>query len=164
VVPEPVTTRLTVTPLATKLTVVLTVPVVAGVKRTVTVALAPESVNGLPEKIVNGGATTAVPDTVPPDGLEIVNVRSVELPRLTLPKLTAPLGLTSNSARAAALRVVEQGLSFPPVSIAVTATEYVVPVASPLSRRLTVWSDCGLDVGDATEIKVEPGQGDDPEP
>jgi hypothetical protein len=166
VVPEPVTTRLTVTPLATKLTVALTVAIVAGVKRTVTAcgAPVPEGVNGLPETIVNGGATTAVPDMVPPDALETVNVRSVELPRLTLPKLTAPLGLTSNSARAAALAVVEQRLSFPLVSIAVTATKYVVPVTSPLSRRLTVWSDAGLDVGDATEIKAEPGQGDDSEP
>jgi hypothetical protein len=156
--------RLRVIPLATKLTVALTVSVVAGVKRTVTVCVAvPESVNGLPETIVNGGATVAVPDKVPPDGLETVNVRSVELPRLTLPKLTVPLGLTSNSARAAALRVVEQELSFPLVSIAVTATEYVVPVTSPLSRRLTVSSDSGLDVGDATETKVEPKQGDDPE-
>src|SRR5262245_66077512 len=166
VVPTPVTTRLTVSPLATKLTVVLTVVVVAGVKRTVTgwVAPAPESVKGLPETTVNGGVTAAVPDMVPADVLEIVKVRSAELPRLTLPKFTVPLGLTSKAARAAALAVGEQALSLPLVSIAVTATKYVVPATSPLSRRLTVWLDAGLDVGDATKIKAEPGQGDDPEP
>jgi len=166
VVPAPVTTRLTVSPLATKLTVALTVVVVAGVKRTVTacVAPAPESVKGLPETMVNGSVTAAAPDTVPADVLETVKVRSAELPRLTLPKFTVPLGLTSKPARAAALAVGEHALSLPLVSIAVTATEYVVPVTSPLSRKLTVWLDAGLNVGDATEIKVEPGQGADPEP
>jgi hypothetical protein len=156
------TTLVMLPPFAVKVAVALTVVGVVGVKRIVTACVAPTpvSVNGLPDTIVNGGATAALPDTVPPAVLETVNVRSVELPRSTLPKFSVPLGLTSNSALAAALAVGEQALSLPSVSSAVTATKYTVPGASPVSRRLTLWFVVGLAVGDATERNEDPGQGE----
>jgi len=72
--------------------------------------------------MVNGGATAALPGTVPPAVLDTVTVCSAELPTFTLPKFTVPLGLTSNSALATALALGEQSLWLPLVSSAVTAT------------------------------------------
>ena len=66
--PVPVTSREIVSPSAVKLTFVLAATVVVGVNRTVTVAVAPvpARVNGLPETIVKGAGTEAVPVIVPP--------------------------------------------------------------------------------------------------
>src|SRR5215470_8726910 len=65
--PVPLTSRETVSPSAVKLTLVLASAVLVGVKRTVIVAAAPEPsrVKGLPEAMLNGAATEAVPVTVP---------------------------------------------------------------------------------------------------
>ena len=109
--PMPVTTRETVLPLAVKLTPVLTVVVVAGAKRTVTawVALAPVRVNGLPDTMVNGAPTDALPESVPPAEFVTVKTLSAKLSRFTLPKFTVAVGLTVNSVRATALTMSEQG-------------------------------------------------------
>jgi len=65
--PRPVTTPVMVPPFAVKLIVELTVFVVVGVNRTFTCWVAPAPIeNGLPEKIVNGNGTDALPETVPP--------------------------------------------------------------------------------------------------
>jgi hypothetical protein len=66
--PVPVTRRESVSPSAVKLTLVLAADVLVGVNRTVTVAVepVPTSVNGLPETMLNGGETEAVPVMVPP--------------------------------------------------------------------------------------------------
>jgi hypothetical protein len=65
--PVPVTSRDTVSPSAVKLTFVLASAVLVGVNRTVTVAVAPlpTRVKGLPETMLNGAGTEAVPVTVP---------------------------------------------------------------------------------------------------
>jgi hypothetical protein len=71
--PRPVTTPVMVPPFAVKLIVALTVVVVVGVKRTFTACVAPApNENGLPETIVNGKGTDALPDTVPPAMLDTV--------------------------------------------------------------------------------------------
>jgi len=77
-----------------------------------------------------------------------------------LPKFTEPVGLTAKSLRATALAAVEHALWMPAVSTALTETKYVAPDVSPVSRRLTVWFDDGLVVGDATEKNDDPGQGE----
>ena len=59
------------------------------------------------------------------------------MPRFTLPKFTAPVGLTANVIRAGAFAVDEQALSMPPVSTAVIATKLVVPAESPVSLNET---------------------------
>jgi len=122
--PLPVTIVEAEPPAAAKDTVALAVVVVVGVKRTRTAWLAPGpvSANGLPDTMLNGGEADAVPDTVPLPVFDTVNVCSAKLPRLTLPKFTGPDGLTANSARATALATVEQALSLPPTSTALTAT------------------------------------------
>jgi len=122
--PVPVTSRETVSPSAVKLTFVLAPAVVVGVNRTVTVAVAPDptSVKGLPETMLNGAPTEAVPVTVPPRVLWTVNVWVAELPMLTLPNATVPVGMTPKSTWATALATPEHALSLPPVSSAVTAT------------------------------------------
>jgi hypothetical protein len=73
-VPVPLTTREKVSPPAAKLTLVVAVAAVVGVKRTVTacVAPAPTSVNGLPETTRNGAEVDTVPDTVPPPVFDTV--------------------------------------------------------------------------------------------
>jgi len=72
--PRPVTMPAMVPPFAVKLIVALTVVVVAGVNRTFTGCVAPAPVieNGLPETIVNGNGTDALPDTVPPATFDTV--------------------------------------------------------------------------------------------
>jgi len=72
----PVTTPETVPPFVVKLIFALTVEVVVGVKRTVTVWVAPNPprVKGLPETILNGAGTDALPDTVPPPVFDTVKV------------------------------------------------------------------------------------------
>src|SRR5438552_2963397 len=72
--PRPVTMPVLVPPFAVKLIVALSVVVVAGVNRTVTGCVAPAPVieNGLPETIVNGNGTDALPDTVPPATFDTV--------------------------------------------------------------------------------------------
>jgi len=66
--PVPVTSDERVSPSAEKLTLVLASAVVVGAKRTVTVwvAPAPTRVKGLPETMLKGAETEAVPVTVPP--------------------------------------------------------------------------------------------------
>jgi hypothetical protein len=123
--PLPVTIAEMTSPFAVKLTFVVTVAVVVGLNRTVTVWLAPAPtrLNGLPETMLKGAATEAVPDTVPPLLFCTTKVRSTELPSATLPKLVVPVGVTANSLRATALpRGVAQALSLPPESTAVTDT------------------------------------------
>jgi len=67
-VPLPDTTREIVSPSAAKVTFAVAVAVDVGLKRTVTVlvAFSPVTLNGLPETILKGAGTDAVPDTVPP--------------------------------------------------------------------------------------------------
>jgi hypothetical protein len=163
--PVPIATLVTVSPFAVKLIVTLVV-FVAGVKRSFTacVAPAPLSENGLPNTIANGKGTEALPVTVPPAVFDTVQVCSAKLPRFTLPKFTGPVGLTVNSLRATALAGADQALGLPLVSTALTATKYTVPVARPVSRKLTVELGAGLDVGEATETTEAPGQGDEEVP
>jgi len=65
--PVPVTRRDTVSPSPVKLTLVLAATALVGANCTVTVAVAPDptSVNGLPETMLKGAATEAVPVMVP---------------------------------------------------------------------------------------------------
>jgi hypothetical protein len=122
--PVPVTSRDTVSPSAVKAAFVLASAVPVGVKRTVTLAVAPlpMRVKGLPETMLNGAGTEAVPVTVPVRVLCTVKVWVAELPMLTLPKFTVPVGVTATSTAATALATAEQALSLPLISIAVTAT------------------------------------------
>jgi hypothetical protein len=138
--PVPVTRRDSVSPSAVKFTLVLAAAVVVGVNRTVTVAVAPDptSVNGLPETMLKGADTDAVPVMVPLRVLCTVNVCVAELPMLTLPNAVVPVGVTVISTCATAEATPEHVLSLPLVSTAVTATLYVEPVVSPVSRKLTV--------------------------
>ena len=122
--PVPVTNRDSVSPSAVKLTLVLAAAVLVGVNLTVTVAVAPEptSVNGLPDTMLKGAGTDAVPVMVPLRVLCTVNVWVAELPILTLPKFTVVVGVTAISTCATPLATPEQPLSLPEVSTAVTAT------------------------------------------
>jgi hypothetical protein len=72
--PLPVAIAELLPPFAVKLTVALAVAVVVGVKRTITVWVAPtpSSVNGLPDTMLNGAAVEATPETVPPPVFETV--------------------------------------------------------------------------------------------
>ena len=151
-VPLPVAIAELLPPFAVKLTVALAVAVVVGVKRTVTVWLAPTPprVKGLPDTMLKGAEVDAAPETVPPPVFETVKTWSAKRPIVTLPKLTVPVGLTAKSDRATALATLEQALRLPAESTAVTATLYSAPVLSPESRKLVVWLGPGLDVGDAT--------------
>src|SRR6266850_511950 len=65
--PMPVTSRERVSPSAVRLTFVLAVAAVVGANRTVTawVAPSPTRVNGLPDTMLKGAGTDAVPVTVP---------------------------------------------------------------------------------------------------
>jgi hypothetical protein len=123
--PLPETIRETVSPLDVKVTFAVEVAAVVGLKRTVTVwvAFSPTTVKGLPDTMLNGAGTEAVPDTVPPTMFCTVKVRSTKVPRPTLPKLTVPVGLTAKVLRATALATDEQALSMPPASTAVIATK-----------------------------------------
>ncbi len=138
--PVPVTPREILPPLAVNVTLVAVRRPVTGVNRTVTVAVAPTPtrLNEPPETTLNGAATVAVPDTVPPPVFWTVNVWSRTLPMFTVPKSTVPIGLTLKSILAAALADVEHALSLPPVSTAVTATKYRVPGVRPVSVAATV--------------------------
>jgi hypothetical protein len=95
------------------------------VKRTVTVwaVFSPTTVKGLPDTMLKGAGTDAVPDTVPPPVFCTVNERSATLLRFTLPKFVVLVGLIENVPRAAALATDEQALSIPPESTAVIATK-----------------------------------------
>jgi len=64
-VPVPVTTREIVSPPAVNERFVLDTAAVAGAKRTVMVAVAPDPprLNGLPDTMLNGGLTDALPET-----------------------------------------------------------------------------------------------------
>jgi hypothetical protein len=123
--PLPVATRETVSPFDVKVTFAVVVTVVVGLKRTVTVwvVFSPTRVKGLPDTMLNGAETEAVPDTVPPAMFFTVKVRSTEVPRLTLPKFVVPVGLTSKVLRAWALTADVQALSMPAASLAVIATK-----------------------------------------
>jgi len=126
----PVTSLDQVWPLLAKMTLALAAAVVVGVNRTVTVAIAsgPPRVNGLPESILKGAGTEAVPVEVPLLILRTVKVRVAELPMVTLPKLTVPVGVmpvppcarAATSAFATALATAEHALSLPSASTAVT--------------------------------------------
>jgi hypothetical protein len=124
--PVPVTSLETVSPSAVKLTLVLAAAALVGENRTVTVAVAPEptSVKGLPETILKGAETDAVPVTVPVRVLVTVKVLVAELLTATLPKSTVGgvVGVTPISIAATALATTEHALWLPLVSTAVTAT------------------------------------------
>jgi len=122
--PVPVASRDSESPSAVKLTLVLAVVVPVGVNCTVTVAVAPVPmrVKGLPETMLKGADTEAVPVTVPVRVLWTVKVWVAELPMLTLPKFTVAVGVTAISTLATALAGAEQALSLPLVSSAVIAT------------------------------------------
>src|SRR5439155_21161908 len=141
---------------------VLTVDAVVGVNRTLTAWLAPTPAraNGVPDTTLNGAATDAVPDTVPPAVFVRVTVCSAKLPRLTLPKFSGPVGLKANSARATALTSVEQALSRPEASTALTAARQSAPAASPVSLKLTHRPGPGLGVGEATRAQEDSGRGE----
>jgi len=110
--PVPVAIAELLPPLAVKLTVALAVAMVVGVKRTVTVWVAPTPtrVKGLPDTMLNGAEADAAPEIVPPPVFETVKVWSAKPPIFTLPKLTVPVGLTAKSVRAIALATPEQVL------------------------------------------------------
>src|SRR5207237_5724910 len=103
--PVPVTPREMLPPPAVNVTLVAVVTPVSGVNRTVTVAVAPAPtrLNEPPESTLNGAATVAVPDTVPPPVFWTVNVWSATLPMFTVPQSTVPGGLTPHSLLAAAV-------------------------------------------------------------
>jgi len=111
-VPVPSTVLERVAPFAVTLRFVVTVVVVLGVKRAVTawVAPTPLRVKGLPDTMLKGAATAALPETVPPPAFETVRTWSAKLPTFTLPKFTVPVGLTAKSARATALTTPEHAL------------------------------------------------------
>jgi hypothetical protein len=111
--PVPVTTRDWVSPPAVKVTLLLAAVVLVGVNRTVTVAVAPEPtrVKGLPETILNGAPTDAVPVMVPLRVLWTENVCVVELPTLTLPNATVLVGVTAKATWATPLATAEHALS-----------------------------------------------------
>jgi len=120
--PLPVATTEIVSVPTVNVRVLLTVVGWTGVNRTVTTWFDPASVNGDPETTANGAPTAADPASEPPLVFDRVNVRSTELPRLTVPKFTVPVGLTAKSVRATALATPEQVLSLPIASTALTAT------------------------------------------
>jgi len=122
--PVPVTSLETVSPSAVKLTLVLATAVPVGVKPTVTVAVAPEPtrVNGLPDTMLKGAETEALPVTVPVRVLVTIKVCVAEVPTVTLPKLMVVAGATVIAGWATALARVEHALSLPVVSTAVMAT------------------------------------------
>ena len=126
VVPTPAPSKVleSVTPLAVTLRFALAVVFVTGVNRTVTawVAPVPVRVNGLPDTTLNGAATAALPESVPPPVFDTVKTWSLKPPTFTLPKFTVPVGLKANSARATALATLEQALCMPTESTAATAT------------------------------------------
>ena len=159
--PVPDTSRESVSPSAVKVTLALASAVLVGVKRTVTVWVpVPTRVNGLPETMLNGGETEAVPVTVPARVPCTVNVCVAELPIVTLPKPTLVVGVTAKSTCATALADGEHALSIPPVSTAVIDTLYWVPLVRPVSRNVTCWLGGGDEVDVATCKKVDPGHGD----
>jgi hypothetical protein len=121
--PVPVTSRETESPSATKLTFTLWSVVFVGVKRTVTVWVAPAvlRLKGLPDTMVNGAGTEAVPVT-PARLLWTVNVCSAKLPMLTLPKAVVVVGVTVISGFAVAVATLEQELALPAESTAATET------------------------------------------
>ena len=94
-IPTPVTTREMSSPAAVKVTFAIAAATVVGVKRTVTVwvAPAPLSVNGLPDTMRKGATVDTAPEIAPARVLCTVKVRSAKLPTLTLPKLALPVGL-----------------------------------------------------------------------
>jgi hypothetical protein len=123
VVPMPLTSRDCVSPFPVNVTLVLATAVLVGVNRTVTAAVAPvPSVKGLPESMLKGAGTEAVPVMVPVPVLRTVKVRVAELPMVTMPKLTGPVGVTAESPSATALATAEHSLSFPSLSTVVTET------------------------------------------
>src|SRR6267143_7169364 len=93
-VPTPVTPREMSSPAAVKVRFAVAVATVVGVKRTVTVwvAPAPPSVNGLPDTMLKGATVDTPPETIPPRVLCTVQVRSAKLPTFTHPKLVLPVG------------------------------------------------------------------------
>src|SRR6266850_7627230 len=119
--PVPVTSLDTVSPSAVKATLVLASAALVGVKRTVMVAVAPTPtrVKGLPETMLKGAGTEAVPVTVPVRVLVTMKVWVAEVPMLMLPKFTVVVGATVTSTAAAALAAAEQELSLPAMSSAV---------------------------------------------
>jgi hypothetical protein len=121
----PVAIREMVPPFAVKFTLLAVVRGRNGLKRTVTVCVAPAPtrVNGLPETMLKGVEADAAPETVPPAVFCTVKVRSAKVPKITVPKFTIPVGFTANSNRATALpRGPAQALSPPLMFTAVTET------------------------------------------
>jgi hypothetical protein len=157
-VPDPRSPREIVSPPAAKFTLLATVLLVVGRKRTVRVWLLPAaSVNELPDRMLYGAATLAVPDRLVGLVLCSVKVRSAVLPTVTLPKLMVVEGLTVKSGWARPLADVVHALSFPEVSTAVTRAKYVVPAVSAVIRLESICPVVGVVVGDVTRKNDVPG-------
>jgi hypothetical protein len=158
-VDDPLTARVSVSPPAVTLTLPAKLPTVVGRKRTVTFWLAPPASEKLPPETRLKGAPTLT-DT---DKLAVlvfctVKVRSTLSLTATLPKLVVPVGETVKSAWAAPLAELEQPLSLPELSTAVTRAKYVVPAPSPVTRVDTTCPALGADAGVATVWNEAPGQ------
>jgi hypothetical protein len=83
---EPLTGRVA-SPPPVKLTLALSVPSAAGLYRTTTSALWPAPIlYGLPDTMLNGAVTLALPDKVPPPVFSTVKVRSAVVPTSIEPK------------------------------------------------------------------------------
>src|SRR5213593_4542318 len=123
-VPVPVASREMVSPSAVKVTLALTVAEAVGVKRTVTAWVAPKPprVNGLPDTMLKGPESDALPETVPARVLCTMKTWFAKLPMFTFPKLTALVGDTAKSTWATPLAVSEQALALPLRSTAPTET------------------------------------------
>jgi hypothetical protein len=81
-------------------------------------------------------------------GIPLAKEVTPEVPVLA-GKPTSWLAVLS-ALRATALATGEQGLSRPPLSIAVIATKYQASVKSPVSLNVMTSLICGLFVGDTT--------------
>jgi hypothetical protein len=151
-VAEPVTVRAIVSPFAAKLTFVAKVPGAVGRNRTVTAWLAPAASDKEPPEVMLYGAPTLTA-TARLEALVFctVKLRSTDVPVVTLPKVTAVDGVTPKSTSATPLAALEQALSFPARSTAVTRAKYVVFAVRPTIRWLTVVPAAGARAGEDTE-------------
>src|SRR3989441_10132229 len=144
-VPSPVTIRETVSSFAVKFTFAVAIAGALGVKRTVTVWVAPSPtrVNGFPETRLKGAETDALPVTVPPLVFDTVQACSATPPTSTRPRLRGPVGPTAKSIRALAPAGAEQALSAPPTPTAVTETSQSVPARTPARPNALLWPNGG---------------------
>ena len=87
-----------------------------------------------------------------------VNDRLTVLPTVRLPKSVVVDGVTLKSGWATPLAALEQVLSLPAVSTAVTRAKYVVPAVRAVTPVETVWPLLGVAVDAATEKNDALGQ------